>query len=339
MSLERARGRGLTAAAVLVAALLGTSAAGAASADDRAAAQKHSSQAEELKKHGQLAEACKHLEEAERLDSKLPTLMDVAECTEQLGHVLEAQALWASARDRAKHDEKPQSRARAETRLAAVEKRVAHLTLQLAANAPPGAQVLRDDVPLEPASLASALPMNPGDHVIVVKLLGHDDAKYAVKLADGDNQNLAIAPGPATGSQAAASSPVPSPAVPVLVAPLPSTAVSQPTKQAAPVVTGWWSVPRTAGVILGSAGIVGIGAGSALYVVGNSDAKRRGSAVDQRMSLGGISLASGGVLFVTAIVLFASAPSDEAPQHARRIVTPSLFVARNGGVLGAAGEF
>jgi hypothetical protein len=337
MSLERSRGRGFTAAAVLVAALLGTSVAKAASADDRAAAQKHLNQAEELKKQGQLAEACKHLEEVERLDPKLPTLMELAECTEQLGHVVEAQAQWALARDRAKHDEKPQSRARAETRLAAVQKRVAHLTLQLAANAPAGARVLRDDVPLELASLASALPMNPGDHVIVVELAGHDDAKYAVKLADADNQTLPITTGPVTGSQPAAA--VPLLAAPAVAAALPSTAVSQPTKPAAPAVTGWWSASRTAGVVLGAAAIAGIGAGSALYVVGNDHAKRRGSSVDQRLSLGGISLASGGVLFVTAIVLFASAPSDDAPQHARVTVTPSLLVARNGGVLGAAGEF
>ncbi len=39
----------------------------------------------------------------------------------------------------AKHDEKPQSKQRAEQRLAAVEKRLAHLTLQLAADAPPDA--------------------------------------------------------------------------------------------------------------------------------------------------------------------------------------------------------
>jgi hypothetical protein len=159
------------------------------------------SQAEELKGRGQVAEACKHLEEVERLDPKLPTVIELAECSEQIGKLVEAQGQWALARDRAKHDEKPQSRARAEQRLAALEKRLAHLTLQLAANAA-GAQVLRDDVPLDPALLAGALTTNPGDHVIVVRLAGHDDAKYAVKLADGDNQTLPIAAGPATGSQA-----------------------------------------------------------------------------------------------------------------------------------------
>jgi hypothetical protein len=332
MSFERATRRGFTAAAVLVAALAGTSAASGASADDRAAAHRHLTQAEELKKKGQLAEACKHLEEVERLDPKLPTLMELAECTEQLGKLVEAQAQWALARDRAKHDEKPQSKARAETRLAAVQKGVAHLTLQLAANTPASAQVLRDDLPLEPASLASALPMNPGDHVILVRLAGHDDAKYAVKLAKGDNQTLPIAAGPATGPQTSpppppSPSPAPPPPLPVLT----PKVVAQPTKQEALPSTSWWSEQRAAGAILGSAGIVAIGVGSALCFMSKRDA-------DQRLVVGAISVASGGVLFVTGAVLLASASSD-ASQHARMTVRPTLLIARSATVLGAAGEF
>ena len=341
MPFERITSRGLVAAAVLVAALAHTLAAGAASPENRAAARQHLSQAEELKKKGQLAEACKHFEEVERLDPQLPTLMELAECSEQLGKLVEAQGQWSLARDRAKHDEKPQSRARAEARLAAVQKRLAHLTLQLAANAPAGAQVLRDDVPLEAASLASALPMDPGDHVILVRLAGHDDAKFPVKLGEGDNQTLAIAVGPATGSQGSAPPPPPSSPPPSL-SPLPPSspqAAPESTKQDMPASTSWWTGSRKAGVILGSAGIAGIGAGSALYVLGKRDADKRSSTYDERLAFGGISLASGGVLLVTAVVLFASASSDEAPQHARLTVKPTLVVARSAAVLGAAGEF
>ena len=325
---------------MLAALLAESSLASAASPEDRAAARQHLSQAEALKKKGQLAEACKHLAEVERLDPKLPTLMDLAECSEKVGNLVDAQAQWALARDRAKHDEKPQSRAHAEERLAAVQKRVAHLTLQLAANAPAGAQVLRDDVALEPASLTGALPMNPGDHVIVVKAPGHDDAKYPVKLANGDNQTLAIAVGPEAAVPTSAPPPVAAPLPAPAAVPAPtSTEVAAPTKPEAPPATGWWSGPRTAGAILGAAGIVGIGLGSALCVVGNRDADKQGSTVDNRTLLGGISLASGGVLLLTGAVLFAGGSSDEAAQHARLTVTPTLLVARSGTVLGAAGEF
>ena len=151
-----------TAAALLVSVSLCVSLAHGASPEERASARQQLNLARESKKRGQLAEACQHLQEVERLDPKLPTLLELAECTEELGKPVEAQALWISARDRAKHDEKPQSRARAEERLAAIEKRIAHLTLQLAAGTPAGAQVLRDDVALEPASLGRATPTKIG---------------------------------------------------------------------------------------------------------------------------------------------------------------------------------
>jgi hypothetical protein len=92
-------------------------------------------------------------------------------------------------------------------------------------------------------------------------------------------------------------------------------------------------------VILGSAGIVGIGAGSALLIVGKRDADKHASTYDQHLALGGFSLAGGGVLLVTALVLFASAPSADAAQHAQLSISPTLLVARHGTVLGAAGEF
>jgi hypothetical protein len=333
MSFERSKRRTFTVAAVLAVALVAPSTVWAASPDERAAARQHLNQAEELKKKGKLAEACKHLEQVEHLDPKLPTLMDLAECTEQVGDLVRAQAQWASARDRAKHDEKPQSRARAETRLAAIQKRLAHLTLQLAANTPAAAQVLSDDAPVEAASLASTLPMNPGDHVIVVKLAGHDDAKYPVKLADGDNQTLAIAAGPTAGTQAAPPPPAPPPSSPL---PAPSSAplaAVTPTKEEAPPATGWWSGSRTAGVIFGAAGLAAVGGGAALCLVGKPEAP------EPRVALGGIALASGGVLLVTGLVLLASAPSDEPAQHAHVTVTPTLMLARDATVLGAFGEF
>ena len=340
MSYQRAIRRGLGPAATLVAALAVTSVGRAASPADRAAAKQHLSQAEALKDKGRLAEACQHLEEVERLDPKLPTLIELAECSEQVGHFVEARAQWTAARDRAKHDEKPQSRARAESRISAVEKRVAHLTLQLAPNSPAGTQVLRDDVALDAASLGSALPTNPGDHTIVVKLAGHDDAKYPVKLADGANQTLAIAAGPASGAESAAAPPPSSPspaAAPILTAA--PTLSAAPTPSDSPAPTGWWSSQRTTGVILGAAGLVAVGGGSVLCVLASKDSGSLGSKFDTRLALGGVSLAAGSVLLVSGLVALATAPKDEAAQHARVKVLPTLFVAQSGTVLGATGEF
>ncbi len=87
----------------------------------------------------------------------------------------------------------------------------------------PTPQVFRDDVLLEAAALGSAQPANPGDHAVVVKVSGHDDAKYAVKLVEGDNQTLAIAAGPA----------IPPPAPP------PAATAATPTTAGPPRGTGF----------------------------------------------------------------------------------------------------
>jgi hypothetical protein len=324
MSFIGVRPRGFTAAAVLLAAVAGTSAARAGSAEDRTAAREHLTQAQDLKKQGQLAEALSHYQESERLEPKLTTALDLADCAEQLGKLVEAQGYWAAARDMAKHDEKPQSKARAEQRLAAVEKRIAHLTLLLAADTPAGAQVFRDEALLEPAAVGTAVPANPGDHTVVVKAAGHDDATYAVKLADGDNQTLSITAGRATAPLA------PPPPPPKVVAPPPPPVVE---------VSSSGSGQRTLGLILGAGGIVGVGVGSVLWSVGYRDGNSLGPTADQQLLAGQISVIGGGALLVTGIVLFATAPSGDAPKAARLPITPTFAVGRGSTVLGAVGEF
>jgi hypothetical protein len=309
---------------MLVAGLAASSAAHAGTAEDRAAARSHLAQAQELKKQGQPAEALPHLEESQRLDPKLSTALELADCAELAGKLVEARAYWAAARDQAKHDEKPQSRARAEQRLAAVEKRVAHLSLQLAANAPAGTQVLRDDVALDHALLASAQALNPGDHVVVVKAAGHEDAKYPVKLAEGDNQTLAITAGPAI----AVAAPPPPPPLKVVAPPPPQPQDSSSSG----------SGQRTVGLIAGGVGVIGIGVGIPLWYVGYRDGNSYGPTADQQLLSGQILVIGGGALLVTGAVLFLTAPSG-SPKSARLPIAPTLTVGRNATVLGAAGEF
>jgi hypothetical protein len=327
-------GRGVLFAAIVLRATCGPSLAAAASAESRALARQELNRAHAAKKSGKLAEACQHLTEVERLDPKLPTLIELAECTEELGRLVEAQALWASARERAKHDEKPQSRARAESRLAALKKRVAQLTLQLAPGTPAAVQVLRDDRPIDPTQLGTALPIDPGPHSIVVKLAGHDDAKYPLTLGDGDDRTLAIGPGPVS-SAAPAPVPLAPPPSPVAAPLSPATpgVVAQPSAPAAPRSTGFWTAPRTAGVIAGASGVAAVAGGSVLCLTGDS------GTADPKLALGGASLAVGGVLLVSGLVMLATSSRDEAAEHARLRVAPTLSVGSGATLVGASGRF
>lgn len=318
----RAISRALSAAATLAVVLASPSAASAASPEDRAAAAQHSKQAQELRKQGQLAEACGHLQEVERLDPKLTSLMDLADCTEQLGKLVEAQALWAAARDRARQTEKPQSRARAEERLAAVEKRVAHLTLERPANAD-GIEVRRDDALVDTASLGSAQSIDPGDHVIVVKLAGHDDAQFNVKLAEGESQSVAIAAGPAI----------------VVAAPPPPPRPVAPPPKPVEVSTSSGSGQRTIGLVLGVTGLVAAGVGGALWFTGYRDSGGLGAPADQQVLAGQIAVIGGGALLVTGAVLFATAPSSKASTRGRLRLAPTVALGPNGTLVGATGAF
>ncbi|HKY36009.1 MAG TPA: hypothetical protein VJN18_08725 [Polyangiaceae bacterium] len=320
---KRHRWVSYAAAAVLLTALSSSSLASAASPADRAAARNHLDQGLELKKKGQLQEALTHLLESQRLDPKLMTLIDLAETEEQLGQLVEAAGHWAAARDQAQKDSAPRTKQRAEERLAAVETKLPHLTLQLAADAA-GAQVLRDGAPVDAAALGTPQRMNPGDHSVVVKLQGHDDATYNVTLAEGDNQTLPLAAGPKT---AAAAPPPPPPPPPP---PKPQAQVS--------VDSSSGSGQRVAGLLLGGVGLVGVGGGTFLWISGAQRANSLGPSADRNKLLGKISVGAGGVLLVTGVVLFVTAPSGQE-QVARLPLLPIIDIDRDRAVLGAAAEF
>jgi hypothetical protein len=329
ISFDRDTPRGLVAAAVLFAVLGRAPDALAVSEQDRRTAQQELTSAQTLKKEGKLQEALSHLEESQRLDPKLPTLMELADCAEQLGKLVEAQAHWTAARDQAKKEEKPQSRQKATERLAAVEKRVARLTVQLASNAPADAQVSLDGAPLDRAALGTALAADPGDHVVVVKAAGHDDATFSVKLAEGDSQTLPVAPTPK-----AAPPPPPPPPPPPKAAP-PPKAVEQ---DSASLSLNSGSSQRTIGLVVGAVGVVGAGVGAGFWAVGYRDRGRLGFTADRQMLFGKVSVIAGGALLATGVVLFMTAPSGDT-KTARLPVVPTLSVASDSTVLGAAGEF
>jgi hypothetical protein len=91
-------------------------------------------------------------------------------------------------------------------------------------------------------------------------------------------------------------------------------------------------------VLLGAVGLVAVGGGTALCVIASGQNNKLGSGVNDRLALGGLSAATGGVLLLSGIVLLATA-SDAPAQHAHITVSPTLLVARNTTVLGAVGEF
>jgi hypothetical protein len=65
------------------------------------------------------------------------------------------------------------------------------------ASAPAGTVVLRDAIELGGASFGIPLPVDPGDHVVVVRWPGRAERRYELKLMVGQTREVTLEPGPA----------------------------------------------------------------------------------------------------------------------------------------------
>lgn len=202
-------------------------------------------------RRGDWETACAKLAESQRLDPAGGTLLNLADCEEHRGqlahawqHFVQAQALLPKGDARATF---------AKTRAAAVDKRLPRLSIRLADGAPPGAHVMRDDQDLGAPSLGVALPVDPGEHVVVARADGRIDGRAQVTLAEGETREITVAIGPATTATAA------SPDQPPAPYPTPPVATT-PTTKYTPII-----VPEkrtTYGYAFLGAGVAGIAVGA-----------------------------------------------------------------------------
>jgi len=236
----------LAAVLVLTSATLAS-----AQARDPVAADALFRQARSLMKEGNYAAACPKLAESQRLDPAAGTGINLGDCYQKTGQLADALQSLRDALDMLQPDDPRLAPVKQE--IAALTQRVPRLTIKLAPNAPAGTKVVRDDIEYGAASLGVPLPMNPGEHSVVVDAPGRSKKPYRVSLVEGQVAELTVtvgaelAPGPADA--------------PVASAPPPS--VSQPTPTKAPVADSPEARPpsNTLGWVLGSVGVVGLGTG------------------------------------------------------------------------------
>jgi hypothetical protein len=177
---------------------------------------------------GNFEVACVKFAESQRLDPGAGTLMNLATCEEQVGRLASAWQRWQEALTYLpKGDERI---AFVKSRLEVVEPAVPWLTITVT-SAPDSTIVLRDGVQLGPGSFGEALPVDPGDHVILVQAEGHAERRYQVTLDKAERKQIEVKPGR------------------LLPKPLPAD-----TGDTAP------SAP-TLGYVLGGIGIAGVAAG------------------------------------------------------------------------------
>ncbi|MEO6420392.1 MAG: hypothetical protein ABIP39_13330 [Polyangiaceae bacterium] len=311
----------LSRALVLLAALSVTPIAFGQGRDPRAATEFFTRGRDAVKKSDYVT-ACPFFAESHRLDPKVGTLLNLADCEEHVGQLASARQHWQQAADLAQSlaDERANV---AKERFTAVDKRVPKLILRAPPNAPAGMVVKRDGIEFSAVGFGIPLPADPGDHTIVITAPGQIPRSFHIDLKEGEQKEVQLDLTPrATDAP-----------VPVVVAQQPPPVAEQPKpKPEEPASSG--SSRKTLAYAVGGVGVIGLGAGAIFGLMASSknsesnDAghcdtnnacdptgktARNAALSDARIStvafvLGGVALAAGVVLYVTA-------PTDSKGEH------------------------
>jgi hypothetical protein len=276
-----------------------------AASSNEAAAEALFNEARTLIGAGQVEEGCKKLEASQRLDPGTGTLLHLADCYEKLGRTASAWARFREAASHAARDGRADWETIAKTRSAEIEPKLAKLRI----DAPAGVVVKRDGDEIPAAALGTALPIDPGEHMVT-----------------------ASAPGKKSWSRRVSASP--SAVALVTVPALEDDGASSEQRATPEASTSDGSALRTVGYVAGGLGIVGLAIGT---VSGLSAASKNSrskdicpnsgvcadegarTANDEARSAATIStlgFVAGGALLAGGVALVLLAPSSSSPSRA-----------------------
>lgn len=218
---------------------------------------------------GKHAEACPKLAESQRLDPGIGTLFNLSDCYERIGKTATA---WIGFRDVAAAASAAGQKNRekvARARAAALEPKLSRLQLVIPSDAAvPGLELRRDGLLVGQALWGTAVPVDPGEHVIVASAPGKKSWEKRVVIEQPGVMSVSVPP----------LEPEPPPASSHAQDAPPSASPSAAPGAPRPVAPAKDDPPRTSGgslrVPLGVAalglGAVGMGVGTALGFMARS---------------------------------------------------------------------
>ncbi|HLK39114.1 MAG TPA: hypothetical protein VKU41_20270, partial [Polyangiaceae bacterium] len=137
-----------------------------------------------LMAQGDLPAACAKFAESHRIDPKLGTLMNLALCHEKSGRTASAWAEYLQAGSLAERAGQSDRARVAREHAAGLEPKLLHVVID--ADAKSDAAVTLDDQPIGPAAYRTALPVDPGDHVLRATAPGKAPWELSIHVAQGD---------------------------------------------------------------------------------------------------------------------------------------------------------
>jgi hypothetical protein len=331
----------LIGTAIAVVGLLAPPHAAAQPSPDPALAETLFNSAQACLDKGDWKCACEKFRASMDLDPSVSTELNIAKCDDHDGkltlawnHVQEALKL---NRAKAYADESRRKKLGeyAQKLLADIERRVPKLHVVIA-DRPPGLALQKDGKHLPLAALDELIRVDPGAHVLVAEAPGYTTLRRSIALAEGQTEEVALTL-------------VKSGIVPSSHESPPSAVFAGPHQQGS-------STQRIAGLVIGSFGIAGVGAGVVLGIMTVSKSSSADASAacqnpsnndliaacntlraDARgLQTGAIVAAvAGGVVLGTGIVLFVTSPNAK-PQKSGAAWPALSLIARPAGVLLAA---
>lgn len=260
--------------------------------------------AKRLRESGELADACPMFAESKRLAPGVGVTLYLADCYERMGRTASAwsefQEAERLARERSDYKRADVARGRA----LALAPKLDRLIVAAYAGSHEGWQVLVDGIPLSSQRWNSALPVDPGDHVVTIN--APDRTTRTLRAHLGATNASATVVIDSAGE---------TPSLPTSASS--STAQSMP-EPSAPDQGAAGSGGSSARLWIGL-GLLGVGLGTTALGVEllfkREQLINRGGACDtltheqQAMTAATVAFAIGGVALVSALVLYLTAPS------------------------------
>jgi serine/threonine-protein kinase len=294
--------------------------------------------AKRLMASGHAAEACPKLAESQRLDPGVGTLLNLGDCYDQTGKPSRAWATFREAEAAAQHEGQSDRVKYAKRRAQETEAKLVRLTVDVPSDVRiPSLEVLRDGETLREPLWGSAVPVDPGDHLVEARAPGFKTFESRV-TATHDPIVVRVVPLEHEAPQT-----VEPPPPPALTAP-PVTFESERGTPLPPPPPPPSSAARTAGFVTGTIGLVGIGVGALFGVLAiDRDNAARGAGCDattcptqgaldisndaKKFAIASdVAFIAGGVFVVTGIICLLAAPrSSPAARVARAMILGGTF--------------
>ncbi len=145
-----------------------------------------------LMRAGRWAQACPRFDASQRIDPALGAQLNLAACYERMGRLARAWGLYHEAIDLARKTDDVRRQDYAQRHAAALELKLARLTITVPTRLPAGFAVRWDGSPIAPNALGLGLYADPGQHEILIGAPGFETVTKTVTLVGGTAEIIAI---------------------------------------------------------------------------------------------------------------------------------------------------